>query len=102
MPQKARIKLMSISLKDLEGVCQDIVTTAKKSGAKISGPIPLPTKKIRVTTMRSPNGEGTKTWDHWELRIHRRIIDISSDERTLRRIMRIKVPDNVRILIELG
>jgi small subunit ribosomal protein S10 len=49
----------------------------------------------------SPCGEGTKTWDHYEMRIHKRLIDIDADERTMRQVMRIRVPDDVYIEIEL-
>jgi small subunit ribosomal protein S10 len=51
--------------------------------------------------MKSPAGEGTKTWDKWELRIHKRLIDVDADDRTMRQMMRIQVPDDVFIEIEL-
>jgi len=56
---------------------------------------------MKIVCRKSPDGEGTDTWDRWEMRIHKRVIDISSDERSLRQIMRIQVPDNVHIEIEL-
>jgi ribosomal protein S10 len=51
--------------------------------------------------MKSPCGEGTKTWDKWELRIHKRLIDIDAEERVMRRVMRMRVPEEVFISIEL-
>jgi len=97
MSKKVRIKLTSTDYKKLEEVCEQIKAIAMKTGVKMSGPIPLPTKRLIVPVMRSPCGEGSKTWDKWELRIHRRLIDIYADERTMRMLMRIRIPDEVRI-----
>jgi len=68
---------------------------------EMHGPIPLPTKKMRVPVRKSPDGEGSETWDHWEMRVHKRLIDLSADERALRQLMRIQVPDEVHIEIVL-
>ena len=46
-------------------------------------------------------GHGNATWDRWEMRIHKRVIDVSADERTLRQIMRITIPDGVSVSIQL-
>jgi len=97
MSKKVRIKLTSTDYRKLEEVCEQIKAIAMKTGVKMSGPIPLPTKRLVVPVMRSPCGEGSKTWDKWELRIHRRLIDIYADERTMRMLMRIRIPDEVRI-----
>ncbi len=61
------------------------------------GPVPLPTKRLEVPVRKSPDGEGTATWEHWEMRIHKRLIDIESDERALRQLMRLQVPEGVHI-----
>jgi small subunit ribosomal protein S10 len=101
MAQTASIKLVSPDYKKLESVCADIKDIASKTGAKVSGPIPLPTKKLSVTTMKTPCGDGSKTWEKWQMRVHKRLINIEADERTLRQIMRVQVPDSVHIEIEL-
>jgi len=67
----------------------------------MAGPIPLPTKRMVVPTRKSPDGEGTASWDHWEMRVHKRMIDLDADERALRQLMRIQVPKNVNIEIVL-
>ncbi len=77
---------------------RDIV---EKTKVKISGPIPLPTKKLKITTRKSPDGEGKASWDNWEMRVHKRLIDLGVDERSLRLIMRVHIPENVNISIEL-
>ncbi|MEM3027876.1 MAG: 30S ribosomal protein S10 [Candidatus Bathyarchaeia archaeon] len=101
MPQRARIKLSSTDPEKLDQVCNEIKDTAEKTGVKIKGPIPLPTKRLIVPTRKSPCGEGTHTWDKFSMRIHKRLIDVNADERLMRRLMRIRVPDNVYIEISL-
>ncbi|MCD6537163.1 30S ribosomal protein S10 [Candidatus Bathyarchaeota archaeon] len=101
MVRKARIKLTSTDYVKLESVCRELKEIAEKSGVKVNGPVPLPTKRLRVPVMKSPCGEGTKTWDRWELRIHKRLLDIDAEERVMRRIMRMRVPEEVFISIEL-
>jgi len=101
MVQKARIHLTSTDRSNLDSVCGELKDIADKAGVKIAGPIPLPTKYLVVPTRKSPCGEGTHTWDHFELRVHKRLVDIDANERVMRRIMRIKVPDNVYIEITL-
>ncbi|MDY6966002.1 MAG: 30S ribosomal protein S10 [Halobacteriota archaeon] len=99
--QKARIKLSGINPAELDGICNQIKIIAEKVGIAISGPIPLPTKKMVVPCRKSPDGEGTATWDHWGMRIHKRLIDIDADERALRQLMRIQVPKDINIEIVL-
>ncbi|KPV64622.1 MAG: 30S ribosomal protein S10 [Candidatus Bathyarchaeota archaeon BA2] len=101
MARKARIKLTSTDYQKLEEVCGELKTIAEKTGVKMTGPIPLPTKRLRVPVRKTPCGEGTATWDKWELRIHKRLINIDAEERVMRRIMRIRVPEEVFVSIEL-
>lgn len=99
--QKARIRLSGTDTRKLDEVCKEIIEIAKRVGVSKSGPIPLPTKRIKVPVRKSPDGEGTATWDKWELRIHKRLIDMDADERAMRQIMRIQIPEEVNIEIEL-
>jgi small subunit ribosomal protein S10 len=99
--QKARIRLTSTDKTKLEEVCNELKGIADKTGVRLAGPIPLPTKKLKVPTRKSPCGEGTHTFDRWEMRIYKRLVDIDANERAMRRVMRIKVPENVFIEIEL-
>ncbi|MEE8168043.1 MAG: 30S ribosomal protein S10 [Candidatus Hydrothermarchaeales archaeon] len=99
--QKARIKLSGLDHRKLEDVCSQVREIAQKTGVDMSGPIPLPTHKLRVPVRKSPSGDGTATWERWEMRIHKRLIDIEANERTMRQIMRVRVPDGVNIEIEL-
>ncbi|MEM1605254.1 MAG: 30S ribosomal protein S10 [Fervidicoccaceae archaeon] len=101
MPAIARIRLWSTNKNSIEKVAQQIKSIAEKAGVKVRGPVPLPTKRLVVPVLRLPHGEGSKHWDHWEMRIHKRLIDVASDERVMRQIMRIRVPDDVYVEIEL-
>ncbi|MCZ7400502.1 MAG: 30S ribosomal protein S10 [Candidatus Methanoperedens sp.] len=85
----------------LDGICSQVKDIAIKTGVNISGPVPLPTKKLVVPCRKSPDGEGSATWDHWEMRVHKRLIDLDADERALRQLMRIQVPKDISIEIVL-
>lgn len=101
----ARVKLSGREIKELEEICNHIKEIANRYGVSTRGPIPLPTKRLRITPMKTPCGDGTghgnATYDHWEMRIHKRIIDIGSNERALRQVVRIPIPEGVKIDIEL-
>jgi small subunit ribosomal protein S10 len=98
---KARIRLSGLNPRDLDRICSQIKEIANKTGVAISGPIPLPTRRLVVPVRKAPDGEGSETYDHWEMRVHKRLIDIAADERALRQIMRIQVPKDVNIEIVL-
>lgn len=98
---KVRIKLNSTDIAMLNEICNSINQIAKKSGIAISGPVPLPTKKLKVTTRKSPCGDGTATFDHFEMRIHKRLIDLPANEKVLHHIMRMRIPKNINIKIEM-
>ncbi|XP_034216694.1 40S ribosomal protein S20-2-like [Prunus dulcis] len=59
-------------------VCTDLVRGAKNKRLRVKGPVRMPTKVLHITTRKSPCGEGTKTWDRFELRVHKRVIDLFS------------------------
>ena len=101
MAQRARIKLASIDIDKINRICTDIKEIADKTGVDLRGPIPLPTKKLKVTTRKSPCGDGKASWERYEMRIHKRLIDVSADERTLRLIMRVLIPEGLNIEIEM-
>jgi small subunit ribosomal protein S10 len=99
--QRARISLSGTDPKKVDSVCQQIKKISERTGVNMSGPIPMPTKRLVVPCRKSPDGEGTETWERWEMRIHKRLIDLDADERALRSLMRIQVPDGVNIEIIL-
>jgi len=99
--QRARIKLMSTDKEKLEDICRQIKEIAEKVGVDMRGPIPLPTKRLKVPVRRSPCGSGRETYETWEMRIHKRLIDLGVDERVLRLIMRIPISKDVHVEMEI-
>ncbi len=101
MVQRARIRLLGKDTTELQNVCNQLKEIAQKTGARFNGPIPLPTKKIKIPVRKTPCGEGTPTWEQWQMRVHKRIVILDANERTMSQIMRIRVPDSIYIEIEL-
>jgi len=99
--RRVRIRLYGTNPNDVEQVAREIVDIAKKMGVNVSGPVPLPTKRLTVTVRRAPSGQGYHTFDHWEMRIHKRLIDVEASERVIRRLMTIRVPDTVKVELQL-
>ena len=79
MSQRARISLSGTDPAKVDSVCAQIKGISQRTGVDIRGPVPLPTKKLRVPCRKSPDGEGSETWDRWEMRIHKRLIDLDAD-----------------------
>jgi len=98
---KARIKLSSSDSTILDSVCQDIVKVVDRAGIKRTGLVCLPTKKMVIPVRKSACGGGTETYEHWQMRIHKRFLDIDADERVLKKVMRVEMPDKVYVEIEL-
>ena len=96
-----RIKLSSINIEKLNEIIGAIREISTKNGVVIRGPIPLPTKKLKVTTRKSPCGDGKASFDRFEMRIHKRLIDLPSNERILHSVMRLPIPKEVNIEIEI-
>jgi small subunit ribosomal protein S10 len=99
--QKARIKLAGTDIDKMNEICESIKDIAEKTKTKISGPITMPTKKLKLTTRRSPCGDGKASFENFEMRIHKRLIDLGVDERALRLVMRVPIPEGISIEIEL-
>jgi small subunit ribosomal protein S20e len=71
-------------------VCADLIRGAKDKQLKVKGPVRMPTKVLRITTRKSPCGEGTNTWDRFEMRIHKRLIDLRSPADVVKQITSIR------------
>jgi len=98
---RARIKLTSTNPKELDYVCGSIKDIADKVGVSMKGPVPLPTKRLKIPVRKSPVGSGRESYETWEMRIHKRMIDMGVDDRGLRQIMRIPIPKSVNIEMEI-
>jgi len=99
---KIRITLSSRNVKSLEKVCADLLTGAKNKGLKHAGPVRLPTKVLRITVRKSPCGEGTKTWDRFEMRVHKRLIDLHSPSDVVKQITSINIEPGVDVEVTIN
>ncbi|MDE1856188.1 MAG: 30S ribosomal protein S10 [Candidatus Micrarchaeota archaeon] len=98
----AQIKIISKNAKEVGAIARQIVEIAKTVGVKFKGPVPLPTRKLKVATRKAHNADGSHTFDHWEMRIHKWVVWIDGSEQALRQVMRIPVPDSVQIEMSLS
>ncbi len=96
-----RIKLKAFDHEVLDQSCEKIVETAENTGARISGPVPLPTEKhIHCVVKPTALGRSTRTMEHFEIRVHKRLIDIiDSTARTVDALMELDLPGGVDIAI---
>ena len=99
--EKIRIKLKAYDHSLIDQSAEKIVETAKKTGAHVSGPIPLPTEKDIITILRSPH-KHKDSREQFEMRTHKRLIDIlSPTSKTVDSLMRLDLPAGVDIEIKL-
>lgn len=98
---KVRIKLSSIEIESLNNVIGLIKEVVDRAGVLMRGPIPIPTRRLKVTTRKSPCGSGSSTFDRFEMRVHRRIIDLPAEDKILHPIMKLAIPRSVQIKIEM-
>lgn len=99
--ERIRIRLKSFDHNILDKSASDIVRTAKGTGARISGPIPLPTEKTIYTVLRSPH-VNKKSREQFETRVHKRLIDIlESTPQTVDSLMKLDLPAGVDVEIKV-
>ncbi|GHN29201.1 30S ribosomal protein S10 [Lactobacillus delbrueckii] len=99
--EKIRIRLKSYEHSILDESAAKIVDTAKRTGAKISGPVPLPTERTLFTVLRSPH-KNKDSREQFEMRTHKRLIDIlNPTPKTVDSLMKLDLPSGVDIEIKL-
>jgi small subunit ribosomal protein S10 len=99
--QKIRIKLKGFDYRVIDQSASDIVDTAKRTGARVAGPIPMPTRIERYTVNRSPHVD-KKSMDQFELRTHKRLIDIIEPTvQTVDELKKLNLPAGVEININV-
>jgi small subunit ribosomal protein S10 len=101
MDQKIRIRMEAYDHKVLDQAASEIVETAKRTGAKVLGPIPLPTRIERYTVLRSPHVD-KKSREQFEIRTHKRLIDIvEPTTKTVDALNRLNMPAGIEIRIKV-
>ncbi len=99
--QRIRIRLKGFDYRILDTSVSEIVETAKRSGAKIAGPIPLPTRVERFTVNRSPHAD-KKSMEQFEIRTHKRLLDIiDPTAKTVDELKKLNLPAGVDIQIKI-
>lgn len=99
--QRIRIKLKSYDHKLIDKSSERIVRTVKQTGAVVSGPIPLPTRRTVYTVNRSPHVD-KKSREQFETRVHKRLVDIfSSTQKTVDALMRLELPAGVDVEVKV-
>lgn len=98
--QKIRIRLKSFDHRLIDLSTQEIVGTAKKSGAQVVGPIPLPTKIEKTTVLISPH-VNKDARDQYEIRTHARLIDVVANATTVDALMKLDLPAGVDVKLSL-
>ncbi len=100
--QRIRIRLKAFDHRLIDASAQEIVETAKRTGAQVSGPIPLPTRKERFTILTSPH-VNKDARDQYEIRTHKRLLDIvDPTEKTVDALMKLDLAAGVEVQISLG
>ena len=99
--QKARVKLRSTEKEKVDELADEILEIGEEYDAEVSGPVPLPTNNMKITTRKAPDGEGSSTIERYEMHVHKRLLDVMESERALRQVMRVHVPEGVDIEIEI-
>jgi len=100
--QRIRIRLKAFDHKLIDQSTAEIVDTAKRTGAQVSGPIPLPTRKERHTILVSPH-VNKDARDQYEIRTHKRLVDIiEPTDKTVDALMRLDLAAGVDVQISLG
>lgn len=82
-------------------VCADLISRSKEKNLKVKGPVRMPTKFLRITTRKTPNGEGSKTWDRYEMRVHKRLIDLHSPSEIVKQITSISIEQGVEVEVTI-
>ncbi len=101
MNQRIRIRLKAYDHKLLDQAASEIVATARKTGAGVAGPIPLPTKIHRYTVLRSPHID-KKSREQFEIRVHKRLVDIlEPTQQTVDSLMKLDLSAGVDVEIKL-
>ncbi|TID31366.1 hypothetical protein CANINC_000077 [Pichia inconspicua] len=99
---KIRITFTSTNVKSLEKVSNLVIRNAAKEGVKKRGPVRMPTKALSIATRKTPNGEGSKTWEHYEMRVHKRYIDIEAPSDLIKKLTALTIEPGVYVEVTVS
>ncbi|KAK8886100.1 hypothetical protein M9Y10_041560 [Tritrichomonas musculus] len=99
--QRIRLTITSSKLNNLQKVCTNLTQKLKKEHLTIRGPVPMPRRRLRITTRRAPCGNGTETYDHFELRIYKRVIDFLGSSAAVKQVTQIGLEPDVHVEVSI-
>ena len=99
---RIRITLSSINVEAVEKVCADLKAKANTKNLKVTGPVRMPTKTLRLCVRKSPCGEGTNTFDRLQMRIRKRILDFYAPTEVIRSITNIAIEPGVDVEVTVS
>jgi small subunit ribosomal protein S20e len=99
---RIRITLTSRNVKNLEKVCADLKKGATDKKLHVSGPVRMPTKILKMTTRKAPSGNGTNSFDTFQMRIHKRIIDLHAPSEVVKQITSISIEPGVEVDVTIN
>merc|ERR1712055_417335 len=99
---KIRITITSKNCAAIERISNELVKAAKDKQLKVKVPVRMPSKTLRITTRKTPNGEGSKTWDRFQMRIHKRVIDLQSPTETVRQITQLSIDPGMDVEVTIA
>ena len=100
--QKIRMTLRGRHVAPLEAACAQILSRSKQQGYKVRGPVRIPTKHLQVTVRRSPCGNGTNTYDRYEMHVHKRVLDIFCPSSVIKEITAFRLDPSVDVNLNVS
>ncbi len=99
--KRIRITLTSRNVRHLEKTCTELVNGAKRKDITVRGPVRMPTKHLSITTRKTPCGQGSKTWDRFEMHVSKRVIDILCPSTQVRQVTQVTIEPDVDVEVKL-
>ena len=97
--QTITITVTSTKVQSVEKLCADFRENCKKFGIAVKGPVRIPTKTLRITTRKTPCGEGSKTWDRFQLRIYKRVMYVRTTSERIKELTSLRIDPGVELVV---
>ncbi|ESL08255.1 ribosomal protein S20 [Trypanosoma rangeli SC58] len=99
--QRVLVKMTSRNPKAVENVMAELLLHARNEKVELRGPVRLPTRKLRITTRKTPCGNGTNTWDTYELKIYKRLVELRAPTELVKKITSFPIDAGVDVAITI-
>ncbi|ORC89697.1 ribosomal protein S20 [Trypanosoma theileri] len=97
--QRVIVKMTSRNAKAVENVVAELLTHARNEKVEVRGPVRLPTRTLKITTRKTPCGNGTNTWDTYEMKIYKRLVDLRAPTELVKKITSFQIDAGVDVCI---